>query len=556
MTRVVLTFFRSGLSLALNSRYDMRKGEMVAVREAWRQNGRLDTTRRTPGTLIAHVLNGAATMSQPVSASRASKLPDSGGFPMVRTRPLAGESPWDIYQRIATPHRPSCLLESGKGPLGVARYSFVAGNPRLIFTGWPGHYTLETAQDTTRHDAEPLPALFKLLRPSLLPRVASLPPFSGGAIGYMSYDAVRHYEVLPARTIHDRPLPDLEFLFFDLLVAIDHQTRARHIIFTPAPERLLSESHAALHREGAARMDELEHALHAPWATRRRAEPPIAPHTMQATHSEQEYVQRVQQCQAFIRAGDIYQANLAQRFSVAFNPTADHSPHAVGQNLYDRLRIVNPSPFSGLFVTGNLALVSSSPERLVQVTGSRVTMRPIAGTRPRGRTAVEDRALTDNLRLDEKERAEHVMLVDLARNDLGRVCTYGSVRVEEFMTIERYSHVAHLVSEVGGTLTPSSTTLDLIRSVFPGGTITGAPKIRCMEIIEELEPVRRGPYTGSLGYVSWTGDVDFNILIRTIVLTRQRAHLQVGAGIVADSNPHREYRETLYKAQALFDALR
>jgi len=367
---------------------------------------------------------------------------------------------------------------------------------------------------------------------------------------------VRHYEVLPALTVHDLPLPDLEFLFFDLLVAIDHHTHALHIIFTPAPDRLLSESHASLRREGTARMDELDHALRAPDVMWQRAGSPIAPHTMQGTHSEREYVERVQRCQAFIRAGDIYQANLAQRFSVAFNPSVDHSLHTVSQNLYDRLRIVNPSPFSGLFVTGNVALVSSSPERLVQVTGRQVTMRPIAGTRPRGRTAVEDHAMMDNLRIDEKERAEHVMLVDLARNDLGRVCAYGSVHVEEFMTIEQYSHVTHLVSAVRGTLLPDSTTLDLLRAVFPGGTITGAPKIRCMEIIEELEPVRRGPYTGSLGYVSWTGDVDFNILIRTMVLTRQGAHLQVGAGIVADSNPHREYQETLYKAQALFDALR
>ncbi len=474
---------------------------------------------------------------------------------MMRTAPLNGESPWDIYRRMAAPHRPSCLLESGKGPPGVARYSFVAADPHLVFAGWPGRYTLETAHGTTRHDADPLPALFELLRPCRAPRAASLPPFAGGAVGYVSYDAVRHHQVLPGRTVPD-VLPDLEFLFFDLLVAVDHHAHARHILFMPAPERLLSESHAALRREGAARMDELEQALRPPWTPPRRAGSPIAPGTMRATHSEREYVELVQQCQDFIRAGDIYQANLAQRFSVDVHPDAEPSTHGLGHTLYDRLRCVNPSPFSGLFVTGNLALVSSSPERLVRVDGHRVTMRPIAGTRPRGRTADEDRALTNTLRRDEKERAEHVMLVDLARNDLGRVCRYGSVRVEELMTVERYSHVAHLVSEVGGILSPSATTLDLLRAVFPGGTITGAPKIRCMEIIDELEPVRRGPYTGSLGYVSWTGDVDFNILIRTIVLTRRRAHLQVGAGIVADSNPRREYRETLYKAQALFDALR
>ena len=493
------------------------------------------------------------SMSRTSLSSGSSTRPGTGRFPLVRTRPLLEDNPWDVYRRLAVPHRPSVLLESGNPSSNLARWSFVATDPYLIFSGEPGHYTLETAHGTTRHRGDPLPALFRLLGPSLVPRSDSLPPFIGGAVGYASYDTVRHYETLPSLARRDLPLPDLEFLFFDLVVAIDHMTRLLHMIFTPAPERLLAESHEALLREGTARIDELDGLLSAPSAGPSGS--PIVASTMEGTHSEREYVERVQQCQAFIGAGDIYQANLAQRFSVAFNPAEDHSLHVVGQNLYHRLRRVNPSPFAGLFVTGNLALVSSSPERLVQVTGNRVTARPIAGTRPRGRTVGEDHVLMDNLRLDAKERAEHVMLVDLARNDLGRVCQYGSVHVEEFMTIEQYSHVAHLVSEVGGTLRPACSTPDLIRSVFPGGTITGAPKIRCMEIIEELEPVRRGPYTGSLGYVSWTGDVDFNILIRTMVLAQQRAFLQVGAGIVADSDPRREYQETLDKAQALFEAL-
>ena len=494
-------------------------------------------------------------MSQPVLSSSSSTHPGTGRFPLVRTKPFHEDSPWEVYQRMAVPHRPSVLLESGKQSSGQARYSFVAANPYLIFSGDPGHYTLETAHGKTRHRGDPLPALFRLLGPCLVPRSDSLPPFIGGAVGYLSYDAVRHYEMLPSLARRDLPLPDLEFLFFDLVVVIDHQARTLQMVFTPAPDRLLSESHEALSREGTARMAELDSLLCSPFVKTGPSGSPIVASTMEGTHSEREYVERVRQCQAFIGAGDIYQANLAQRFSVAFNPVEDDSLHTVGHNLYHRLRMVNPSPFSGLFVTENLALVSSSPERLVQVTGNRVSARPLAGTRPRGRTAGEDHELMDNLRLDAKERAEHVMLVDLARNDLGRVCEYGSVHVDEFMTIEQYSHVAHLVSEVRGTLRPACSTPDLIRSVFPGGTITGAPKIRCMEIIEELEPVRRGPYTGSLGYLSWTGDVDFNILIRTMVLTQQRAYLQVGAGIVADSDPHREYQETLYKAQALFEAL-
>ena len=494
-------------------------------------------------------------MSQSLLSSDSSTRPGTGRFPLVRTRPFVEESPWDVYRRVAVPHRPSVLLESGKPRSGQSRWSFVAADPYLVFSGGPGHYTLETEHGTTQHRGDPLPALFSMLGSCLVPRSPALPPFIGGAVGYVSYDAVRHYEALPSLARRDLPLPDLEFLFFDLVVVIDHHTRLLHMIFTPAPERLRAESHESLQREGNARMDELDSRLGSPCVPNGPWGSPIKASTMEGTHSEREYVERVQQCQAYIGAGDIYQANLAQRFSVAFNPAEDPALRTAGEGLYDRLRRVNPSPFAGLFVTDNLALVSSSPERLVQVTGNRVSARPIAGTRPRGRSAREDHALMDNLRLDAKERAEHVMLVDLARNDLGRVCEYGSVQVEEFMTIEQYSHVAHLVSEVEGTLRPACSTPDLIRSVFPGGTITGAPKIRCMEIIEELEPVRRGPYTGSLGYVSWTGDVDFNILIRTMVLTQQRAYLQVGAGIVADSDPRREYQETLYKAQALFEAL-
>jgi anthranilate/para-aminobenzoate synthase component I len=227
-----------------------------------------------------------------------------------------------------------------------------------------------------------------------------------------------------------------------------------------------------------------------------------------------------------------------------------------GPALYARLRTVNPSPFSALFECNDLCLVSSSPERLVRLNGRLADTRPIAGTRPRGWSLPEDRRLAEELLTNQKERAEHLMLVDLERNDLGRVCRYGTVKADEFMVIERYSHVSHIVSNVRGELREGLDGFDLIRSVFPGGTITGVPKIRCMEIIESLEPVRRGPYTGSLGYLSWSGDLDLNILIRTLVLTKGRGYLQVGAGIVADSDPDREYDETLYKAEALLAALK
>jgi len=266
-------------------------------------------------------------------------------------------------------------------------------------------------------------------------------------------------------------------------------------------------------------------------------------------------MERVTRCQEYIAAGDIYQANLSHRFAVGLGG------HSAGtgdeaSSLYARLRQVNPAPFSALLEFDEVSVVSSSPERLVRLNGRLAETRPIAGTRPRGSTLTEDRHLAEDLLTNNKERAEHLMLVDLERNDLGRVCKYGSVRADEFMIVERYSHVSHLVSNIRGQLRDELDGFDLIRAMFPGGTITGVPKIRCMEIIESLEPIRRGLYTGSLGYIGWSGDVDMNIIIRTLVLKENRGYLQVGAGIVADSDPAREYDETLYKAGALIEALK
>jgi len=256
----------------------------------------------------------------------------------------------------------------------------------------------------------------------------------------------------------------------------------------------------------------------------------------------------VKRCMEYISAGDIFQANLSQRLSA-------HVKGVDPLNLYRILREINPSPFSAFFDTGDMQLVSSSPERLVRLYDGVVETRPIAGTRPRGTDPVRNGILQKELLTNEKERAEHIMLVDLERNDIGRVCRFGSVSVDEFMVLESYSHVTHIVSNVTGRINPDNDAFDLIRAVFPGGTITGVPKIRCMEIIDELEPTARGPYTGSLGYISYTGDMDLNIIIRTFVIRDGWAHVQVGAGIVADSEPEKEYFETLYKAEALIKTL-
>jgi len=264
--------------------------------------------------------------------------------------------------------------------------------------------------------------------------------------------------------------------------------------------------------------------------------------------TREEYLGMVQRCKDYIAAGDIFQANLSHRFSIPIGQTPPLC-------LYKALRRINPSPFSAYLDFGSFQIVSSSPERLVKLEGREVQTRPIAGTRPRGRSPLEDRQFAEELILNEKERAEHLMLVDLERNDLGRVCEYGTVRVDELMTIEFYSHVMHIVSNIRGRMRPDRDCFDLLKAVFPGGTITGVPKVRCLEIIEELEPVKRGAAYGSIGYINFAGDMDLNILIRTMIVKNKEAYFHVGAGIVADSQLEKEYEETLHKAQALFLAL-
>ncbi len=472
--------------------------------------------------------------------------------PLAATLPLPDMDAFALARRLARPDRPFFLLESGNGGPTTARYSILGGDSYLLFSGKGDTYELRSDEGTVRVQGDPFAALAARLRASRMPRPEGLPPFFGGAIGFFSYDLVRRFERLPALAADDLGLPDLAFAFVDLVAVADHLTGALHLIFAPPLERLLGESRDKLYREGCDRLAALEARLSAPAAP--PGPLPTGPLAIHADQPRTAYLEGVEQVKEFIRAGDIYQANLSQRFTMAV--PQDLGRRELATALYGRLRRVNPSPFAALLMLNEVCLVSSSPEGLVRLQGRRADTRPIAGTRPRGRSLPEDRRLAEELLTNHKERAEHLMLVDLERNDLGRVCHYGTVRVDELMVLERYSHVSHIVSNVTGELREGLDGFDLIRAMFPGGTITGVPKIRCMEILEALEPVRRGPYTGSLGYLSWSGDLDFNILIRTLVLTGSRGYLQVGAGIVADSDPLGEYEETLYKAQALLDALR
>jgi aminodeoxychorismate synthase component I len=488
-----------------------------------------------------------------IRPSRARFLIEQQPEPLALSLPWPATDAFELYRRLAHPRRPSFLLESGKGGGGVARYSFIGSDPYLVFAGKGGRYELRTHDRTTTHHGDPFTALAAMLRGSRMPRPEGLPPFFGGAVGLFGYDLVRQFETLPAVAADDLPLPDLLFAFVDLVAALDHQTDTLQLIFAPPLERLLGEPREKLYREGCDRLAALEARLRSP--ARPRLAEPLPGVTIIPGQTREAYTERVRRCQDFIRAGDIYQANLSHRFTIGSTSALGLREELAGPAFYDRLRRVNPSPFAALMTFEDLVLVSSSPERLVRLQDGRVDTRPIAGTRPRGATVAADRRLAEELLTNAKERAEHLMLVDLERNDMGRVCRYGTVRVDEFMVIERYSHVSHIVSNVSGLLREGLDGFDLIRAAFPGGTITGVPKIRCMEIIEQLEPVRRGPYTGSLGYLSWSGDLDLNILIRTLVLTGGRGYLQAGAGIVADSDPDREYEETLFKAEALLNVL-
>jgi para-aminobenzoate synthetase component I len=474
--------------------------------------------------------------------------------PLVLSIPASTEDPYELYCRLCIPGYPSFLLESGKGNDTVARYSFMGCGPYVVLSGKEQSYELRTRDGVTVYQGSPWNALRDRLRASHIPNPGELPPFFGGAVVFLSYDLVRQFEQLPCLALDDLYLPDLECLFVDQVAALDHHTQTLHLMFTPPLQRFQEEPREKLYREGCDRLAEWEARL-AILSHQNDLSLSIGRLDIRPGQSQDSYMDRVRQCQEFIRAGDIYQANLSHRFAVQWNESRRSSDRQAASALYRRLKAVNPSPFSALLQLDRFSLVGSSPERLIRLAGRSVDTRPIAGTRRRGINAVDDRRLTEELLTNTKERAEHLMLVDLERNDLGRVCRYGSVRTNELMAIERYSHVSHIVSNVSGELRDGVDGLDLIEAVFPGGTITGVPKIRCMEIIEQLEPVRRGPYTGSLGYMSWSGDLDLNIIIRTLVMTDSCSYLQVGAGIVADSDPLREYEETLLKAQAVMKAL-
>ncbi len=477
--------------------------------------------------------------------------------PVFAELPADLDTPLSAYLRLR-PGPYAFLLESVEGGEKWARYSFLGTDPLMVLTAKDGRTTLRRAGGRVVErlpDANPLDAIRRLLREFQPVSVPGLPRFQGGVVGYLAYDMVRHMERLPARSRDDQGLPDAVFLFTDTLLVFDN---LRHRLLVIANARIGDRSPAGLDRaydQAAVRIGMILAKLARP--VRSPAPLPLTPpgplvalgeEGFSSTMDETAFSEAVRRAKEYIAAGDAYQIVLSRRLDTPLR--AD--PFTV----YRALRTINPSPYLFFLRLGKMTVVGSSPEVLVRLEGDRIEARPIAGTSPRGATEEQDRAIEEGLRADPKERAEHVMLVDLGRNDVGRVARLGSVQVTEFMVVERYSHVMHLVSHVVGILRPGADALDVLQACFPAGTLTGAPKIRAMEIIDELEPTRRGPYGGAVGYISYSGNLDSCITIRTIVCHGSRASIQVGAGIVADSDPKTEWLETCSKARGLVLALR
>lgn len=443
---------------------------------------------------------------------------------------------------------PACfLLESVEGGEHLGRYSFLAFDPSLLVRSrGERFFSAAGARRDTWTSSKPLDEIRRLVNAHRAAETPGLPRFFGGAVGFFSYDMVRAFERLPARLPDALGMPDSFFFFTRDMFIFDHVAHKLQIVRCVPVGR--GRSLKTLYDEAARALNNSARSIHLP-SFSPKSFPVIEPALPAADPREKkDYEDAVRRAKAYIAAGDITQAVLSRRVSL--------STRAHPLDIYRALRRVNPSPYMYFLRDGDTHIIGSSPEMLVRLEGRRAETRPIAGTRPRGIDEAADQRLADGLLRDQKERAEHLMLVDLSRNDLGRVCRPGTVKVPDFMAVERYSHVMHLVSSVTGMLEPSKDAFDLLRACFPAGTLSGSPKIRAMEIIEELEKTRRGPYGGAVGYFSYTGNMDMAITIRTLVLRGQKAHIQSGAGIVADSVPAQEFQETRNKAAAMLTALR
>ena len=471
-------------------------------------------------------------------------------IPVYREMLADLETPLSAFMKIDKDSY-SFLLESVEGCEKIARYSFLGTNPSIIFKSKGNRIEIIRGKkkESFITEKDPIFEIKNLMKGYRFIPVKGLPRFCGGFVGYIGYDMVRVFEKLPERGLDDLNVEDSIFVLTDTLLIFDHVYKRLKIV---------SNAHVTGRAESAydEAMDKIEkivHRLKSPLPVRlsEKGASKKSSHPLKAKIKSNltpgQFKEMVLKAKEYIKAGDIIQTVLSQRFEMKLN--------VMPIDVYRALRTINPSPYMFYLKYDDLFLIGSSPEIMVRCEDNNVEVRPIAGTRPRGREAREDERLMKELLSDEKERSEHIMLVDLGRNDVGRVCGYGTVKVPELMTIEQYSHVMHIVSDVVGKLSRGKDIFDVVRAAFPAGTVTGAPKIRAMEIIDELETTRRGPYAGCVGYFSFSGNLDTCITIRTILIKGDRCYVQAGAGIVADSVPEKEYRETINKSKGMLKAI-
>lgn len=473
--------------------------------------------------------------------------------PVYRTVTADLETPVSAFLRIASEEPEAFLLESVEGGEHVGRYTFIGIQPYKKMVAHGKRITVREGRREHTFDGDIFEELKNALDGHTPARIPGLPPFTAGAVGFFAYDVVRQIEKLPSLAKDELGVPDACLMFFDQVLAFDHVKKEIYLMVTADMKR---EAQEGAYERSVRRLNRMEKRLASALPIRRKKRPEGKLKVTSRT-SKTAFLKAVEKTKEYIASGDVFQCVLSQRF--------DCVPGVDAFEVYRALRIVNPSPYMYFLRFGLEAknakkpsaahIVGSSPELLVRVHGSAVEYRPIAGTRPRSANEAEDRAMEADLRGDEKEVAEHIMLVDLGRNDVGRVSEFGSVRVKDLMFVERYSHVMHLVSSLEGTLRAGLNAIDAFRACFPAGTLSGAPKIRAMEIIEELEPARRGVYGGSVLYADFSGNLDSCIAIRTLYMNGQQGHFQAGAGIVADSLPEKEFEESVNKARAVVRAI-
>jgi anthranilate synthase component 1 len=467
--------------------------------------------------------------------------------PVVKSVAADLLTPVSAFLAIASDEADAFLLESVERGEQIGRYTFLGARPYMQVRAVGGNIVVQRGKQKEKRQGSSIQVVKELLRQHRPATVPGLPPFTAGAVGYFAYDAVRQLENIGKHAKDDLSLPDCVMMFFNRLLAFDHLHHQIHIIANADVSR---ESPRRAYDRAAADIGVLEKKLAsglrpAHWnKASKKARGKLKIH---AGTSRQHFIDSVERAKEYIAAGDIFQVVLSQRL--------DFVPGVAPFDIYRALRAVNPSPYLYFLRMGDTHVLGSSPEMLVRVTGRKLEYRPIAGTHPRGRDEGEDQRLEQQMLHDEKERAEHVMLVDLGRNDLGRVSEYGSVKVKDLMYVERYSHVMHIVSALEGKLRGDLDALDAFAACFPAGTLSGAPKVRAMQIIEELEPTRRGVYGGAVLYADFDGNLDSCIAIRTMLMQGKKAYLQAGAGIVADSDPVREFEECINKAQAVLRAV-